>query len=62
MHRQVSLRLLGGAARAKKEAAEAAHRAAMEAEYQSWHGISDQTENTGVMRVVSAQPTLHCPA
>ena len=42
----------GGAARKKKEAAEAAHHEAMVQEYASWHAISDQTENTGVMRLV----------
>lgn len=51
---QVHLRLRGGAAlRAKKEAAEALHQKAMLAEYHKWHELADQTEKTGIMRLVS---------
>lgn len=51
---QIHLRLRGGAAlRAKKEAAEAQHQKASLAEYHKWHELADQTEKTGIMRLVS---------
>uniref|UniRef100_A0A6U5CP30 Ubiquitin-like domain-containing protein n=2 Tax=Hemiselmis andersenii TaxID=464988 RepID=A0A6U5CP30_HEMAN len=50
--------MLGGAARAKKEAEAAKHKQEMEEEYQSWHALSDQTATTGIMRVLCVSLVL----
>lgn len=55
----VLLRLLGGAAaRLKKLAMEENHRREMEAEYSTWHKLADQTETTGVMRLLCVSLVL----